>query len=297
MTNPGRPRLSVLLPATHRWPVARLALESLLAQDCRDPYEILVLDGHGGALDAEPDFPVRWIRHPGADVFGLRARGIAEANGEIVAITEDHCIAPRDWCRRVLEAHDRCPAGALVGPVSNHADSSRRSVDRANFLLTLGPFAPPLGGLEQPRLPVPTNMSFKRRVLPSREPDSGWIEYTLLSALRDRGEIGVAPEALLEHRQSWTAWRAPFVHFQSGRSYGASIREWAPRLRRRWFREFPRLPRRILWITRPALERGAGGAPPSPADRFWVVVLILANAVGQLAGALTGPGTSRRRLE
>lgn len=296
MTSAGRPRLSVLLPTTHPWPGVEQALESLLRQNGSETREILLLDGHGAALSREPAPPVRWLKLPGSDVFDLRARGIAEAAGEIVAITEDHCVMPPEWCGRILSAHSLSPAAALVGPVSNHADSSLRAVDRASFLLTLGPFAPPLTALTEPRLPVPTNVSFKRAVLPRETPPSGWLEYALLADLRARGELGVAPDALLEHRQSWTAWRAPLVHFHSGRSYGASTRSWPADRRREWFRALRSLPRRMMWITRPALERGAGGARAGPSDRAWVIALILSNALGQLAGAVTGPGVSRRRL-
>jgi hypothetical protein len=42
--------------------------------------------------------------------------------------------------------------------------------------------------------------------------------------------------------------------------------------------------------------RGAGGAPASVRDAFCLAVLILANVVGQVQGAMFGAGASRQRL-
>lgn len=290
------PRLSVLLPTTREWPEIGEALAAALAQDCVEPFEVLVLDGHGAGLAGAPSPPVRWLREPGADVFDLRALGLAAARGEIVAISEDHCVLPSDWCRRVLAAHRESPALALVGPVVNHPGSSRRPVDRANFLLTMGPYAAPLEELPAGRLPIPTNLSLKRAALPAGRTAAGWLEYDLLAVLRDRGEIGIAGEVSLAHLQSWRAGEALAVHFASGRAYGGSTRGWPRRERLHWLRHWVLLPRRLVRLTRPALERGAGGCVPTFADRAWLVGLILANAAGQLGGALAGAGASRQRL-
>lgn len=290
------PRLSVLLPTARAWPEIGEALAAALAQDCAEPFEILVLDGHGAGLAGEPSPPVRWLREPGADVFALRALGLAEARGEIVAISEDHCVLPPDWCRRILAAHRASAAPALVGPVANHPGSARRAVDRANFLLTMGPYAAPLDELPPGRLPIPTNLSLKRAALPAGRPPAGWLEYDLLAALRDRGQIGLAGDVTLAHLQSWRAGEALAVHFASGRAYGGSTRGWPRRERLRWLLRWGLLPRRLFRLTRPALERGAGGRAPTLADRAWLVGLILANAAGQLTGALAGAGASRHRL-
>jgi hypothetical protein len=224
------PRLSVLLPTARAWPEIGEALAAALAQDCAEPFEILVLDGHGAGLAGEPSPPVRWLREPGADVFALRALGLAEARGEIVAISEDHCVLPPDWCRRILAAHRASAAPALVGPVANHPGSARRAVDRANFLLTMGPYAAPLDELPPGRLPIPTNLSLKRAALPAGRPPAGWLEYDLLAALRDRGQIGLAGDVTLAHLQSWRAGEALAVHFASGRAYGGLAAAGAPAL-------------------------------------------------------------------
>lgn len=289
-------RLSVILPTVRAWPAIEAALAAALRQDFSEPFEVLVLDGHGGALAREPQKPVRWIREPGAEVFQLRASGIMAARGEVIVFSEDHCVAPPDWHRRTSAAHREQCAPVLIGPVRNHRDSARRAVDRANFALTLGPFAPPLEALPTWRLPVPTNLSIKRAALPSESKPSGWLEYDFLADELRGGRIAVAEDAVLDHLQNWRAYEALVVHFHSGRSYGASVQEWAAIDRRVWWSALPSIARRLYRFTAPALKPDATGAPASLADRSWLLSLVLANIAGQALGALAGPGVSRQRL-
>jgi hypothetical protein len=289
-------RLSVILPTIRPWPELAEPLAASLAQEFAEPFELLVMDGHGAGLGSDPAPPVRWIREPGADVFRLRALGVAAARGEIVLFSEDHCVPPADWFARTSAAHRASAAPVLIGPVRNHPKSSRHAVDRANFALTLGPFAPPLETVPTWRLPVPTNLSIKRAALPSSPPPAGWLEYDFLGGVMRQGGLGVAARADLDHLQSWGIPEVLAIHFQSGRSYGASVREWPPQHRRSWWRGFPRLPRQIYRSTVPVLRRHAAGARSSFADRAWLASLVLANAAGQMTGVLAGPGSSRKWL-
>lgn len=289
-------RLSVILPTTRPWPALDEALPANLAQRFAEPFEILVVDGHGAGLPAEPAPPVRWIREPGADVFRLRAIGAAAARGEVILFSEDHCVPPLDWFERTSHAHREHPQPALIGPVRNHPGSSRRSVDRANFALTLGPFAPPLAAVPRWRLPVPTNLSIKRSALPQEPRAPGWLEYDYLAEAMRQEIIGVAEGAHLDHLQSWGLVEVLAIHFQSGRSYGASVRPWPVQRRREWWSSLPNLPWRIYRATVPVLLRHGAGARSSMADHAWLGALVFANIVGQMTGALTGPGSSRHWL-
>lgn len=272
------------------------ALATHLAQRCTEPFEVLLLDGHGAALAREPEPPVRWIRCPGADVFELRAIGAAAARGELIVVSEDHCLAPPDWLERTSVAHRVQAAPVIVGPVVNHADTSARAVDRANFALTLGHVAPPLLAVSRARLPVPTNLSFKREALPAGVSPSGWLEYAFLGDALHRGQIAAVDQGEVHHRQTWSARAALAVHFQSGRSYGASVRAWPAADRRIWWRALTRRPGHLYGITEPVLRRHAAGARSSHADRVWLLALVLANVAGQAVGALRGAGSSRRWL-
>jgi hypothetical protein len=296
LADESQPVVSVLLPATQPWPAVSSALESLLSQTNAVTFEVLLLDGHGGALAAAPSHPaLHWLRFPGSDAFALRAAGLAAARGTIIAVTEDHCVVPADWIESIARAHGDDERAALVGPVVNHATSAVRAIDRANFLLTFAGQNRSRLAIGSRRLPVPTNVSFKRAALPAAGLAPGELEYAWLAQLRDRRALGVAPSVVLEHEQCWGA-AGPAVHMASGRSYGASIRNWPWRERLRWFLMLPLLPLKLALLVAPDLLRGAGGAPASFGDVSCLALLILSNVFGQVEGAMFGAGASRKRL-
>jgi hypothetical protein len=288
--------VSVLLPTLHPWPAVASALDSLLSQQQPPPFEILLLDGHGQALTELPGDPsVRWIRLPGKDPFELRAAGIAEARGEVVAVMEDHCIAPPDWLARIAAAHDADAAPAIVGAVRNHASSARSAIDRANFILTFAGQTPGRMGAGRRPLPVPTNLSFKRAALPASSLAAGEFEYRWLAELSMRKELSFSDEIVLDHKQSWggATWA---VHLASGRSYGAAVRVTTIRNRAGWWLGFPFVPAKLIRLVMPEFMRGASGKRPSIAEALCLAACIGANLFGQLLGMLFGVGKSRYSL-
>jgi len=290
------PIISILLPTLLPWPGVSLALEALRSQTDAPPFEILLLDGHGAALPAWPTgTAIRWLRFPGCDPFVLRAEGVAAARGTIVAVSEDHCVAPAGWVASIEVAHHADSAPALVGATVNHPDSAALAIDRAAFTLTFAGQNPMRLEVRPDRLPVPTNLSFKRAALPPEGLAPGDLEYHWLARLRDARLLGVAPSVVLQHRQR-LGWSSLSVHLASGRSYGASVRGWPWRQRLRWMLALPLLPLRLGRLVLPDVVGGAGGARAALVDMVCVATLILANVCGQLLGAAGGPGTSRVRL-
>jgi hypothetical protein len=289
------PAVSVILPALHPWPAIAPALEALLRQEAGCDFEILLVDGCGGAaLPGPPDPRVRWLKVPGGDTFALRAAGVAAASGRIVAITEDHCIVPPEWVGSIVAAHETEHELVLVGATTNHPDSAASAIDRANFLLTFAGQTSNRLRINQQRLPVPTNISFKRQSFGSSDLPC-ILEYEWLTQMRDRGSLGVANTVVLQHRQSWGAV-TPLVHWASGQSYGATVPGWYWKDKVRWWLSVPLLPFKMGAFVLPDLLKGAGGAPPTLADVFSLGLLIGANVCGQVVGAIFGAGGSRHRL-
>lgn len=290
------PLITVLLPTTKAWPEIARSLDALLSQTDAPPFEIFVLDGHGEAFPAPPSSErIRWLRLPGSDPFALRAAGIIEARGEIIAVSEDHCIAPPTWIASIAAAHDADAATAIVGATMNHPDSAESPMDRANFLLTFAGQNHIRLDLAVRRLPVPTNLSFKRQAVPIRALRAGDLEYRWLATLSRARTLGVAKSVVLHHRQCWGR-SAPRIHFASGRSFGASVKDAPWRHRLHWWSSLPLLPLRIANMIWPDLREGAAGRRPSLADAFCVAMLIAANVCGQIVGATIGAGDSRSSL-
>ena len=46
----------------------------------------------------------------------LRSHGVEAAQGRIVAIIEEHCVAAPDWLERALEAHGKGDSGPPTAP-------------------------------------------------------------------------------------------------------------------------------------------------------------------------------------
>lgn len=295
-----RPRLTVVVATTRRWPELESCLEALHDQARAVGAEILVGDGSGAGVppDAERRYPaVRLLRRPGATVFQLRARALEVSRGDVVAITEDHCRVAPDWCRRILEAHERWPDAAVIGGVvENGAD--RSLVDWASFLLVNGSVLPPVCQGRRSPVALQANVSYKRRVLPCRLPHEGQLEWMFHRDLRRAGETLLCEDEIrCVHVQSLGATGTCRIHFDDGRTLA-------------WFRgrEIGRLERIARLFAAPAMPPALLvrallphlGHPGRCARFFlalpWLAVLVCCRAAGAAAGFAAGPGRSPQRI-
>ena len=124
------------------------------------------------------------------DVFELRALGAAAATGEIVAMTEDHCVPAADYLAAMLAAHERHPQLAVAGAVVNGTTDG--SINRVNFLLVHARNVPPRDSLPGSGwIPTPSNISYKRRCLPAeRPPDHVAVRLGMPGRLADEPARG-----------------------------------------------------------------------------------------------------------
>jgi glycosyltransferase involved in cell wall biosynthesis len=113
-------RFSVVVPTYNRVSTLRQCLTGLLAQDSLN-YEIIVVDDgstDGTAEVLTQEFPrtrIRYFQQKNAGPAAARNRGIQEAGGEIIAFTDDDCLAPLDWLSRLDEGFRRHPEVVGVG--------------------------------------------------------------------------------------------------------------------------------------------------------------------------------------
>jgi len=227
---PEQIRLSVVIATTHAWPFLKPCLEILLPQCDAFGAELLIGDSTGEAL---PDLLPRLycqIRHivmPGASVFDLRAKATAEAAGEIVAWTEDHCRPAPDWCAKICEAHARHPDSDIVGGAVVNG-SREDPMDWANFLCTFGPFIPPFDRPPKKRAPAVANLSMKRRAIPSGAIRAGFIEIVCQPRLLAAGSVWFDDGIQVTHVQSWGFWRTFAAHFHNGRSTTGLLADTVP---------------------------------------------------------------------
>lgn len=288
-------RLSVIVTCTQPWPEARGCLDRLVPQ-ARAGIEVIVADGSDGAPPPVDDGLVRWLRSPGRGPHELRYLGLSEAQGEIVAITEDHCHVAHDWCERMLGAHAARPdVVAVAGPIVNGAAS--RFMDRASFFLVHAQNVPEHAGRPSDWFPPSgSNASYKREQLLPMLQRSGDLELVVVPQLWSQRRLVLDERVVVAHSQSMGVTEHVMNHFHSARAHAGLVAErGAPGRRRALARDAVVFPGRLLGAT---LEVG-NAVPRYRRDMRrtlpGMALLTAAATVGYLAG-IAGPGRSLGRL-
>ena len=162
--NSRHPVVSVVVPCYNGSRTIRRALESLIAQDFRSPYEVIVVDSSSDGTDAivREEFPqARLLRletrtPPGA----ARNAGVRQALADIIAFLDSDCVADPSWLRHLTSACTSGVAG-VGGSVANGNPASL--VGWASFLMEFARLAPSLA--PRPLTDVVTcNCSYRRWV-------------------------------------------------------------------------------------------------------------------------------------
>ncbi len=298
-----RPPASVVVPTRAPWPGVQPVVDALSEQIRATGVELVIADGtdHGNALDrraaALPDPLVRVCARSGADVFELRALGTAAAQGEIVAITEDHCVPEADYLATILAAHERHPELAVAGAVVN--GSTDRAIDRVNFLLVHARNVPPRDSLPGSGwIPTPSNISYKRRCLPAEPPVRGWLETVHNVRLLQDAQLVFDERIVVRHVQSTGRVGTFRNHFHAGRSMGGLGRDGvAGRLARlRWaLGSSACLPGRLVRPAWREMRRHPSGG--SVLLTPLAVAVSVADAIGFVCGVVAGPGQSADRVQ
>ncbi len=292
--------ISAVVPTSQAWPEVQPCLDALFPEAGELGAEVIVLDPHGRGLppDAESRYPgIVHVTEPGASIFRMRQRGLAEARGEIVAITEDHCEPHPGWLRRHLAAHSEHPDFAAVGgPVLN--GSTARLIDWAIFLQNHARWFPPLPEGERQDVDR-SNVSYKRRVLPAQASPGGWDEPILDERLIGRGErYWLDADNVVVHSQSLGFWPTVSIEFHVGRSVAGLAVSTGMTLRERLVRVATspaiaavnlRAALGVIFARRVYPRRAMAAVP-------LIAILSMALAGGFTAGYAAGPGRSPGEL-
>lgn len=162
MNNTPAPAISVVVPCYNGARTIGRCLESLVSQQTAVTYEVIVVDSSTDQTPAivESFAPrVRLVRSAERLLPGpARNRGIAEARGDIVALTDADCVAEPDWIENIHAAHRR--ADAVGGRILNGTPESYFGT-----ALYLAEFVEYAGTAERRFVNVPTcNTSYKKKI-------------------------------------------------------------------------------------------------------------------------------------
>jgi len=219
---------------------------------------------------------LRWLPcPPRTPLAQLRRRALAAADTSIVAVVEDHSVAPRGWLARLV-ARLTGEVVAAAGPVR---DLSRTTADAAAFACD---YAPLSGSGSPGRLPG-MNTAYRADALRSAsrgtDPDGLW-EGATHTRLADHGRFAWAPDAPLLHDSRATFATAATQRYVQGRL------------------QPPRPPRALLTPALPLLLSSRTLRATVSRGRLapHVGLLHLAGAAGELVGAIAGAGRAAQKL-
>jgi glycosyltransferase involved in cell wall biosynthesis len=216
------PRVSIVVPVRNRSAMIGPCIESLLAQSYpKQSTQLIVVDN-----DSSDDTPAVVSQYPVTLLserdlttsYAARNRGIAHADGEIVAFLDSDCVALPDWVKELIAPLADDAVGAVVGTIEDAAPQTLCE----EFTARLQPFArPECHGL---KTLLTANVAIRRRALEAAglfdeclptagDVDLGWRLQLLLGL-----QIAEAPLARVQHHHR-TTFGGVFAQY---RRYGQS---------------------------------------------------------------------------
>lgn len=287
------PTVSVVVASNRDKALLQACLGSLLGQCQRLNAELLVARA-GASSDVAAlgkTYPsVRFVTAPpDASIPQLRAIGMAQASGDVVALTEDHCIADENWVEALTQS-----AHSDADVVGGGMDNARRTraVDWAAYFAEYGFFATdrPEHGEGAPLL-TGANIAYKRHVIADV---IGWAqqgewENVAHTRLVARGSmLRFARTAAVYQNQTYSVKAFCADRYEHGRDYARKRLVEDPGASR-WFllAVSPLLPPLLTWRVARASARTRWGTflRALPAT----VLFLTAWSVGEAVGYLRGP--------
>lgn len=211
-------------------------LKSLEIQCRQHGAEIIVARKHDSAElnQLTETYPfVRFVASPGSTIPRLRAAGLATAQGDIIALTEDHCVFAPDWIAQ-LSAEFEGDTDVAGGAMDNA--QRQRAIDWAAYFAEYGFFAENGGGRPLEPLLTGANVAYSRRVVNEvvKWATRGeWenVIHTHLSA--QAHSFRFLKTATVYQNQNYHFWAFSRDRFVHGRDYAR--RRLLDEANRRWF--------------------------------------------------------------
>lgn len=293
-------KISVVIPSYNSEKTIVPCLESIVNQDFRMPFEIIVADN---SVDSTPhivrkEFPQVTLIHidQKTDPGTARNIGVKKAKGDIIAFIDSDCVARPGWLSGISLEH-RSEYAAVGGPVINGNPQS--IISWAGYLIEFSEWLPgnPKGFVKH----IPTcNISYKRGIFerfgyffsPPLPPSGALQEDFLYNfKLTEAGERMLFVPKIAVWHTNRTKLRHFLIHQNKRGQSGFEIRKTIP-IRGAFLVNYPflaplLLPIRVFTITARFLKR-----PPASVLTFlyslpFVVLGIACWIAGFLKAAYT----------
>jgi len=295
------PRISVVIAWVNDVKWLTPCLDALMNQTRAAPQEIIVATrlGETKRRHLSQQFPNVMVIDggPRATIPALRALALERATGDVVAVTEDHCVADSGWMAAIRRSIER-GAQVVGGPIENACD--QRRCDQAAFLTeyagAIGPRTDgPVNGLPG------NNVAYRREWVDGlRETlaDGRWESF-YHDALRGRGvELVYDSAMVMRHRRPFDFGYFCGQRFHFCRSFAQMRNQDMPVTIRLFYGVASVLLPPLLWWRGLSTLRRKGRY----VSRYLLLspligIYLVAGAMGEMAGYLCGGGRSLERVE
>src|SRR5208283_4057898 len=114
-------KFSVIVPTYNRIELLKKTLESLFRQNFKE-YEVIVVND--GSSDGTNEYlsrlsegsRIKYVHHANSGLAATRQAGLQCAGGEYIAFTDDDCVVPSDWLRKIHDAFQQHHVSGIGGP-------------------------------------------------------------------------------------------------------------------------------------------------------------------------------------
>lgn len=277
-------------------------LSSLERQARRLGAEVIVVACGSEAYAARIAGAFPWVRlihrRERETVPELRRRGVLEAEGEIVAIIEEHCVAEPNWLEVALGGLSDGRYGAVGGPVLDNDYSRLR--DWVVYFCEYNGYLPPFVAGETQVLNG-ANIAYRRELLLRHQHllDRGYWEATLHPVLLAEGvKFGALPDMWVRHCGPFQFGYYLRQRYWFSRAFAGARAQAMPASRRAiYLAAAPAIP--IVLMARMASRVFAKRCR---VDRFLaasplIAIALFAYVAGEWVGYLAGPGDALLKVE
>ena len=299
--------LSVVVPSVNTLADVERTLTALERERDSVPLEILLVDRLGETVRAavRERYPLVRILEASyaATIPAMRQMAFEAAEGEFIAVIEDHVIVPAGWARMLIDAERaaRTEAGdrdAIVGGSVENA-ATRRVVDWAAFLCEYSHCITPMPS--GPSNWVTGNnviypRSLLRRYLDRLSPDQ-WENHLHGLMRADGVALVLRPDISVGHEKYYTLWEYVSQRFHYARSYAGARVAHAPLAKRLAYgAAAAALPPVLYARTISRILAKKRHRAQLLASLPLIAVFVCAWAAGEVVGSWFGAGDSLRKV-
>ena len=216
-------KLSIVIAAWNGAEMLRESLRSLENQIKTANAEVIAVSNFADGIDKiTREFPfAKCVILPAeTTVPELRARGIFESSGAIIALSEDICAFDSGWCREISKAHDS--KYSIIGGAIENVES-QNALDWAVYFYDYGKYMPP-NPMQTADSLSGMNVSYKREILEQARENyaDGFFETFINEELKRRGhQLYLTPSAIVFHRKNYELKKVASQFYHQARSFAA----------------------------------------------------------------------------